>query len=885
MDNLSAFLDFPDNNISRKSQDFLDSIPSLEVKVLPSTIESNVSTLTSATHNIGPAINFTYNLFLKKPHLFDVRSFSLLYTKFCGVPYPTESVYEFFTQFIQLSNDDKIKLQRLGGLENINNFINPLIFKYDPHIIISWARILNHVQTSIVFEPVMENLNVVLNNWLKNRVVTFDGVNYDINIFKPLCYNGCGENYYELLPYICYLMTFFIHCRPYSFNEEYSHSSSYGFTTALENWFKINYVKFGNDHGINVVSSDYSNLLSISDEHFITLFKHILEPEKIIEIRNEVLNKEETLMDENVADQNGLDEKFVKTAWDQTISNMIEIIVKNTPIKKIYDKFPTFDTEKINVMELMCLTQYCIAGGDTPFCIDNNDSNYSYTIHGDMESIQKYPVIFGTQKLDSKIKTLTISKQRPFTCSDFILECCMAYVKQKFDDKRMDIDDPSPITLDVDILRRKNVKLKQSLINLFVQGLWMYDNSSMVNLLNILLKDGFNINFVEQLTDLMNLDNITSIVYKNRLASIIIVPYLLSYLNSLLLHFCNNKYLLKNFDMFSYLNNSEYMVDRSLKLENMLLALLYIDEISYYEYINFVVNEFAKIIDTSNPIIQVPYIKGVHDMADKYAIGGVEMYNYAAYSNPLVRAYGVYTGIYGNFENLESFYKWISNINNPTALEVINESLKDINVIVPVIRNQLTKIPRPNILKNFMFDIENGTYIENLSPYILNLLDSNDKNLIELLNNYVFQETKTSEIKDHTIVSRQINYLGNGALQALAPVESKMLVLGKTKTSVEYPLKLSTAGITMMLPVYDVKGEVSPQGVIYTNPPGTNLITLTLFNSRIEKNMIVWLFTSMKTHTTFDRYNFTKYIVKDSESVPSTSRGMYIDRISSNIKQ
>ena len=119
--------------------------------------------------NNGPATTFTFNLFLKKPYLFDIQSLSLLYTKFAGVPYPVDSLYEIFTHFVTYNNPDRIKLQRLGALDNINGFLNPLVFKHDPHLIITWARVFQQLKTSIVFEPVMELLKNVMNDWINNK--------------------------------------------------------------------------------------------------------------------------------------------------------------------------------------------------------------------------------------------------------------------------------------------------------------------------------------------------------------------------------------------------------------------------------------------------------------------------------------------------------------------------------------------------------------------------------------------------------------------------------------------------------------------------------------------------------------------------------------------
>ena len=854
MENISSFLDIPDNNITRKSDDFIDSIQSLEVKDIPE-IEVQIPQTT------GPATKFTYDLFMKKPHLFGINSFSLLYTKFCGMPYPSDGVYEMFRQFITYGNENRIKLQRLGQIEGVN----PLVLKYETHTIITWARMMRHLQTGIIFEPVMTNLNITLNNYLNNMKVSYKGHTYTLDSFKPLCYNKCGENYLNLLPYICYIMTFLIHCKPYSFNEEYSHASSYGFTTALENWFKIQYNKLGKDYGMDVISNDFSSLSTVSDDVFKTLIDHMLDPKYIVEIRNEVMNKEELHLDDCISDQNGLDVDFVKYAWEQTMNNLIDIVVNNTPVKDIFDKFSQFNPAKVNVSELMSLTQYCLAGGNIPFCIDND---YSYMLHGDPKSIKGYPdkIIGSSQKLTSKIKSLTIAKQRPFSCSDLLLECCMSYIREKYDAKRMDLEDPNPIVITTTDLKEKN--LKTTLIELFVQGLWMYDNSSMSVILTLLFTNGFNINFVEQMLDLMTLDYITKSVYDNIQASMAIVPYLLSFMNSMLLRFCNNNYNIKYFDIFSYIVNAEFNVDRAIKIENMINSILHIYNPTYYEFINYITDEFTKIMEKGNPIIQIPYVKGFNDKADAYAIGGAELYNYAAYSNPLVRGYGFYANVFGNTENIEAIYQYVKDIKNTAALEIIETDAQNIGVISSVLRNQLEKQNRPNILKNYVFNA-NGTYNNDLSAYVITLNDSEGKNVLELLIKYIFKSTKANEISDPTIISREVKYLGNGHLKVGPPVESKMIA-----NNIELPLKLSSTGTSMMIPLYDLRGEVISQSIIYSIPAGKILLPLILFNSRVDKNSVVWVFTSTKISNTFDMYAHSKSVTS-----PQSSDGSYIDRI------
>jgi len=441
----------------------------------------------------------------------------------------------------------------------------------------------------------------------------------------------------------------------------------------------------------------------------------------------------------------------------------------------------------------------------------------------------------------------------------------------------MDFGDPNPIVIDrSDLDKKYEIPLKQMLINLFVQGLWMYDNTSMSTILNILLTPGFNNNMVEQMTDLLRLDKVTNIVYNNQVGSILIVPYLLSFLNTIFLHSCNNQYLLENFDIYSYLCNLQISKPRIEKLENMLLSILHIKNNTYYNFINIISNEFLKIMEL-NPIIQMPYIKGVNDFADLYGIGGVDLYNYSPFSNPLVRAYKFYTVIFGNSEGLESFYRWILQVNNSSLFQVIEDNTLNKSVIISALQAQSKNIPSnkyPNILFNYEF-FSNGTYSTKPFGYYLDITNSSNVSYLDILLKYIFAKTNPEQITQRCMYSRQIIYNNSGKLEVQAPYKEG-LVVHKGPAKNIYPLQLSLGGIAVDMVVYDMVGDVKPQEVIFTNPPGTRLIPLILEAPTREKNNVIWIFTTMPQIDRYQRYQVGE---EDITSSPSDSSGTMIDRI------
>ena len=147
-------------------------------------------------------------------------------------------------------------------------------------------------------------------------------------------------------------------------------------------------------------------------------------------------------------------------------------------------------------------------------------------------------------------------------------------------------------------------------------------------------------------------------------------------------------------------------LNRISKLLNMTTSLLYISDPLYCKFVNTCIDDFTGLI-TMNSIIQQPYIKGLDDMADIYAIGGCELYNYSHFSNPLIRGYGFVSNVFGNCEALETFYHWIYKLDNNALFEVINESLNNVSLIETSLKAQWTKMWAnkmiPNLLKNYTF--------------------------------------------------------------------------------------------------------------------------------------------------------------------------------------
>lgn len=832
--------------------------------------EEIVTPLSSILGEKAPAVAFTLNLFKLRPELFGIYATSLIYAQYSGTAYKPETVYGIFEMFLRRSDKAYITARRTRKL---------MPYEFDPDLLITWARVMQNTKTNVIFEPVMSNLSKVMNVWLNNRKVRYGGIEYDINTFKPLCYTRSGECFISLLPYICYICTFLIHCRPFTFNEAQTESSTYGFYKSLNDYYQLNYTALGEDYGINVIKSSLDELRKIPDKYFSDMFKVMLHPDKIIQIRNREMEKTPELLNESISDQNGLSIEFVKNAWDTTMSQLIKRVVSLSPIKTIFDSIPRFRRDNnLNVYELMMWTQYCLAGGDKPFCIDPEintrikgfQSNYSFMFHADPSAIKPLPsTVFGTQYIKSDIKTLTIAKGLPFCSNDLILEMATSYLFKNFDAKRNDMLDSEPIGIDESMLRNDKLFDKPLSIlikDLFVNGLWMYENNSMSTVLNILLE---NETFAEEITDILSLASVTQIVYDNRLASTIITTYILSYLDEWILSTCNNNYPLKFFSPYSYLVSLQPSSKRIAKLLDMTISMLYIGNINYTRFVNEKMKVFQDMM-ILNPIIQQPYVKGLADMADIYAIGGCDLYNYAKYANPLIRGYGWITNVYGNCEQLETFYHWIQPLINNSLMELLEQLLTNVSSIETNLKIQWVKMytnkQYPNILANYTFSSSNYKFKN--YPYALDLQTSDGKSIISLVCSKAFPRSYASQATEQSIIFKPITFSKNKVTAGVSVTN------GMNVNGVITPARLSETGLSMFIPIYNFEGRMEDVKVIYTSPSSHRIEILTLFNSRYRQNQTMFVFTSMPVRT-----RFQNYLTDDGDSSPADSMSSMTDRI------
>ena len=849
--------------------------------------DETISPLSSLLSQNTEAIQFTYQLFLTRPELFGENAETLMYAQYAGHRFKPASYYNIFEVFVKQTNKRLIYDKRTSRYDPSNPF------KYDTDYLITWARIIQRNQLIIEFEPIMRQLKTVFNNWLAHPVVNYGGSNYALSFFHPLLYTYSGENITALLPYIAYLFTFFIYCYPYEFDEGQSESSTFGFYKAIDDWYMKHYIQLANDTSIDVIKGDLNDLGKISDKYWVDMLNHMLNIQEIIRIRNDEITRTPQLLEQCISDQNSVSLSRIEAAFSDVMSNLIKLCVANSPIKKFFNSIPQFDSKRLNMSELMSLTQYALAGGDKAFIVEpeidaikqmpNKLPNYSYLLHGDPTTIKPYPKeIIGEQMLRSGINTFHNCLKQPFCAEDLTLEMATAYVKAEFDKKRTDILDDHPVEIDSSMLRDDlfgGTTLTKLITNLFVNGLWMYDNSSMSQVLPLLLN---NKRFAMEMSDILSLGSITQIVYNNRQASILITPLVLSYLNEELLNTIENGWNLNTFSPITYLCLTDQLSpNRINKLVDMLVSLLYIANPIYSRFVNVCINDFTALL-TIGSIIQQPYVKGLDDAASIYAIGGCELYNYSHFSNPLIRGYGWLIEVFGNCEAIETFYKWIYRLDNTALFEVINESLNSVEVIETSLKAQWVKMVSsgkiPHILANYVFT-ENGYKLNN-TPYFLDLQTSDGVYILSLICKYVFPYSNPRRSIPREILFREIKY-NNGKITAYPAVKNGMIarVNDSRDAAIRSNATISNTGTVERLPVYDYNGTFEDVSLIYSNPRGRRCVKLILSTSRTDNNQAIWIYTKLEGQTSFQKYATMERELQNVKGIqPKAAQQMYPDR-------
>ena len=763
-----------------------------------------VPNIVAITSDKGEATRNLYMLFAHDPSLFEDRAQSLMYVLYAGAALKANSISTMIGEIVS---------NRTFKRNENNEYAN------DGSILAMWARVLKNSKNIVAFEPVFNLLNNSLDNYLKNMKVSYNDKLYDTSFFKPLCYDRNGNNYYDLLPYVAYLSTFFISGRPYTFSDNLTNASQTNFSNELEKYYMTMFAALKRDHDIDLLTNDLIAFGSTNKESLHNMIRNILEPNTIMQIRDEVLKSDRNVYRESVETQNELTQEDINIAFQNAMDMIISIIVAHNPIKESLTHAPPFRLT-INSLELANLTEYALSGGYAQFLI-NDTENYTYD-YSYSENLSSFD-FFGKQMLSSDIKLLKPSVKMPFTAADPYLKIVSSYVKNRFDnihDDPLGANDIINIKFNESDLKDSVERYSKHLIDLIAQAIWLNYSDSLHDIMNIN-------NMTDDIEQIKLLPRVINTIYDKSMAAVIIPAYILSRIPHHLLIHVNANQPLKTFKIFEYYYAYDMSPTLLSKLNNVLVSLIYIDNIDYCKFVNVVAKEISDVLEKS--YVLIPYVKGLDDCADAYAIGGIELYKYATAQNPFVRSFAIVRSIMGTCEKMNYYASVVSAITNNGALEVAESGALD-----PVLSVSLGKLSKRNLML-MDYNFKNGIYSKRKATDIMDMKIDGEK-ITNLLSKYMFKSSNAESIANAELLTRR-------------------LVVSNGKVSIE---KISKDDVSFgtdtvaRVPVYDMNGIIKSININFgANLKNRILVQIEMFAPSNEHNMMAWVFSNYEMHDRF----------------------------------
>lgn len=840
----------------------------------------------SALQNKFQFIGLTLDLFQNYPDLFKTTSTNLLYLLQTGTSYKKDAILALFETMFNASNELTIN-EANKLLNNDTNKKDEIRYLETQSIMILYAYYMWHNNDVKFFEPAMKPIYNSLETFLNNPEVYYGGTKYHYRLFKPLCYNNSGDNLFDFIPYFCYVMTLYGDGQPYKFFEEIGSETSYNnLLVSIDNYFAGFYRNFMKQIGMNdYLSANFNDFPIFID----TIFEHrdedgkklvfdklqqtldtMLNMQSLLELRNNEMNKSANLLDDNFNDQNRLSDAFLDDCFKENMDKLIKVVVEKNPIMNLINQFPKFKPlqigtpfENYSLNELMWMTQYCLSGGDKPFCI-NEDYNY-LPLNSDSK-------VTKDRKINTKIERFINSIGTPFSDCDVALQMLTAFIKKRIITQQENfLDTPdlqnnwvSNETISITADDFKNEELSDELSNLYLESSWALVNNEIMIILESLAK--YNIKFKEDIDNILNLHIICGMVYTNILASKSIGVLLMSYLKELLITDLYNKLntsselTLNNFNFYNYLMkyivpaNDNEIQKRITKISNMLISLVFINNDAYCRYINICMKDFSKYINMKS-FVQMPYIKGNNDDCDIFAIGGRALYDKMVDPNPLNRGYYFMLQTTGINGDIEVVYRWTKDIKDKNTFDMLNGATSENTVldILDVWFRSKQQDP-PMLLRNFEFQNTgsnlNVTYRMN-NYWSIWKTKFNDKTMSVpmLLLSLSFKQVTGSYI-DNVFMSKQF-----------IPTDKLVLMPGATSSRGFVFTNNLSREVAMLqdqyskytIPLYKYQSDLVATDLQFVNPSGYNLIQIVVDSSINPNNNVLFLF----TNTVLDNgYNF-----------------------------
>lgn len=799
------------------------------------------------------AIEFTNKIFERYPELMDGKGSTLYYILNAGQTKKVAVMYTIFETFVK-NSQPAVFASILRGIEPINKDIDPIF---------SWARYLKKTRKCYIYEPVLSFNNKVLQEFLDSKTFKLKDRAMSLNDIRPLCYTNTGENIADLLPYIAYLYNFFINCNNYTFGEILAGSTHNSFFESIEANFTKYYQKLiASTNGMDMTklfAKPHELVKHFSNDVLKSMYSEMLNPENIIQIRNDIIINDATKqLQKAISQQTCVTKSVVQAGFHKALCDLVEIVIQQNPITKVFRKLPLFCAKTLNEYELGQWTAYAISGGTEPFMI-NKDLTYMGI--GDIQSHGNIDFL-PPQRLVTEVKQLSTGSKKPFVNSSIGLQLASAYAKSKFTEYQNDILNDFPITIDESFIateKHGTDTMENIITGLFVNGIYAKEWDSLKSIFAILKS---NPRFMKSIENIMKIPALLNSFFTNTYGTKIMSAYILSFIPEWILKFIvtNGGALgiklpptkAVNINMFCpmamFCQNHEFDNLRIEKLLALETSLMYLHNKAYTNFINDRVNEFVTILN-NNAFIQQPYVKGTSDNVGVYAIGGRDLVAKAGLSNPLLRAYWFVTLTQGTCASMETFYDWVKYIDNQNAYDIIAQAIleNNVNSIKTVLTTRYNEMISSNnvplMLSNYTFNVD-GSWIVNVTPYYIDLNLPNGMPLIQFLIGYTFNEIHAKNIADNELIMKPIKFVNNQFI-AERTIFNKAIFGGTHVSAV-----LSEFGTNFKLPYYDFNAVLDDFAVEISAPPGYNNIYLQTDSGRQVGNDVYFLYT---------KFNVTKF--------------------------
>lgn len=807
---------------------------------------SNINTHVDKTWQIfgedSKYINGTYKAFIDKPEVFGENSLNFLYALYIGKEYQKDSIYLMFQSFMNKAPETS-----------------------NSNVLFLWAEELRKYKNFIDLEPTFKILNKVLSAWFTKKTVKYNGHEIPINKFRPILYNTYGVNIIDLLPYIAYLFTYLIYGYAFKFSDAYSSSSLKSFYASLENWFSACYTELYKEQGISILNVKYNT--EIPDNIWKAFYEHMLDAQKIIEIRNEEINKTRGALYAMTSTQESINEEDLYEKFNLVLTKLIDLATVESSFKNVLPKIPDFDEKYFVPNETANLTSYFVSGCKNEIIIDEHN-DYKYILYNG--TYKQLPSVFNLTKPDTSLKGLNYCLGKPFIGADVLLEIFTGMVRDRFVAKRSDQLDELPIYLYPGNL--ENDELYNFIMPFFVHGIWANENNEMSIILNGLLQNETTRIYI---TDMLNSYETFKIIYGYTTKTIITPIYMLSLLNTWIYNHCDKNMNLNTFNPFIYMKQSIIDFNRVNKIENILYSMLFINNKEYVRMVNNLNLEFYEMMQ-SNPLILMPYIQTVNDNTTAFAIGGCDTYKYAKFPNQFIRSFGFISNVMGIDEGINVLYRYTEPIINQTVFDIINDNYNNLTTVTNTLITAVKQEAKlPSILFRWKFYVnENIKYEERTINEFVDAVDTDSgKPYVEIMLKYAFKQTNNSDLlSDEIIRVKEFTINGNMRLNVSIPTTTNSFVCNDKS----YTITVSPMGNSVYLPYYGTKPAIIVRNVNFVNPEGKHLRKVLVPSTGIEdNNNVFWIFSTVQPYSKFQSYVH----LKQNSIKPSDGSYMLTDRL------